>query len=586
MLQVSALQKSYGGTPLFTDVTFSLQRRERVGLIGRNGHGKSTLFRILLKQEEADGGEVIIPRGYRVGHLPQVISFSAASVIEEACLGLSEEERDQRWRAERILMGLGFSEADMLAPPESFSGGFQLRINLTKLLLSDPDLLLLDEPTNYLDIVSVRWLKTELTQWRGELIMISHDRDFMDSITSHTMMIHRGRIKKAAGSSHALQELIAIDEETYERTRAGQEKRREETQAFIDRFRAQASKASLVQSRVKELERMGTTDKLEEIRSLSFSFNAKEFASKTLLHVDGLSFGYTNDTPLFKNLSFTIKKGARIGIVGKNGRGKSTLLRLLAQELSPTTGEVRPHELMSLGYFGQTNVARLTERHTIEEEIQLAAPLLSRTAVRAICGSMMFSGDKAEKKIGVLSGGEKSRVLLGKLLATPCNLLMLDEPTSHLDIESVEALVAALNNFSGGLALVTHSEMILRALCDSLIVFRGGDVTWFPGTYDEFLDMHGWDEEEENRPSEGRKAGDVSKSSKGDKRPSNSNGINPIKRKKLEAEFEQLEVALSENAAAIEEYSAAREVEKVIELAHKREELERRQIEVLEVLEG
>lgn len=584
MIQVSRLNKAYAGQVLFEDMTFSLQKREKVGLIGRNGHGKSTLFRILLGQEEADSGDIAIPRGYRIGHLPQTIQFKERTVLAEACLGLPVGHEDEEWQARRILEGLGFSEEGMESSPQSFSGGFQLRINLAKLLLSDPDLLLLDEPTNYLDIVSVRWLQSELQQWRGELILISHDREFMDSVTTHSMMIHRGKVKKSEGDTHKLQDLIAQDEELYEKTRASQLKRKEEAEAFITRFRAQASKATLVQSRIKELEKMNIGDELSEIQSLDFNFTEQPFEAKYLLHCEDLRFGYTAEDLLIKNLSFAVKKNARIGVIGKNGRGKSTLMNLIAGGLKPLGGSIKAHAQMSLGYFGQTNVARLTMTNTVETEIMEANPLLGRTRIRGICGAMMFSGKMAEKKISVLSGGERSRVLLGKILAHPHNLLLLDEPTSHLDMDSIDALVESLRAFDGGVMIVTHSEMILRELCDSLIIFGDSGLRFFEGSYEDFLERVGWESDAEVVPTTERKKNDEDEKVI-EKPKSGKVSDGNWKKRKLQEEFSELDGKLIELNARITELSDAGKVDALIEATKEREDLEVRQLQVLESLE-
>jgi ATP-binding cassette, subfamily F, member 3 len=499
MLQIKKLSKSFGHSPLFQDVSFSMTRNEKVGLVGRNGHGKSTLFKLIIGSEEADEGEIIIPKDYHVGHLEQLLHFTKPSVLEEACLGLKNQY--DTYKAKIVLTGLGFSEDSMTNDPKLFSGGFQLRINLAKLLLSEPNLLLLDEPTNYLDIVSVRWLTKELKSFRGELIIISHDRDFMDSVTTHTMGIHRNKLRKVEGNTEKYYTLLAQDEEVYEKTRVNEEKKRKEVEEFINRFRAKASKANLVQSRIKQLERTQTGEKLAEIRNLDFSFQEKQFLGRYLLEAVEISYEYIQNLPLFKDLTFNIKNGERIGIIGKNGKGKSTLLKVLAGEYTPTAGNVKKNEKTSTGYFGQTNILNLSPELTIEEEIRSANTNLSRTQVRTVCGIIMFDGDKAEKRISVLSGGEKSRVLLGKILATPTNLLLLDEPTSHLDMESIDALIESIHEFSGGVIIVTHSELILNALCTKLIIFREDEVLFFNGTYEEFLKKYGWEDEREERPT-------------------------------------------------------------------------------------
>lgn len=495
MLQVSDLSKAYGDRVLFEDVTFSLTPGERVGIVGRNGSGKSTLFRLILDEEHPDSGRISMPRGYRVGHLAQHLSFSESTLLAEACLGLPPQSRDEEYRAEIILAGLGFAESDLQRAPAEFSGGYQIRINLAKLLLSEPNLLLLDEPTNYLDIISLRWLAAFLRDWEGEMMIISHDRLFMDSVTTHSMLIHRGAVRKMPGDTAKLYEQVLLDEEIFEKTRLNEAKKRRELENFINRFRAQASKASLVQSKVKALARMGEKEQLEEIESLDFRFCEEPIPGKQAADVRGVSFHYPQGNDLIRRLSLTIARNDRIGVIGKNGKGKSTLLRLLCGELAPTDGTISFSPNVRIGYFGQTNIARLNPRLTVEEEISAANPKLHRTKVRAICGTMMFSGDEALKKISVLSGGEKSRVLLGRLLALPTNLLLLDEPTNHLDMESIEALIESLKSYDGAIAIVTHSELILRELITRLVIFQGDAPALFNHDYEYFLEREGWAEE-------------------------------------------------------------------------------------------
>jgi ATP-binding cassette subfamily F protein 3 len=469
---------------------------ERLGLVGRNGCGKSTLLRILLEEESPDKGNILTPRGYRIGHLAQHLEFHAENILQEVCLGLREDERDQEYRGEIMLAGLGFAESDFSKPASAFSGGFQIRLNLARLLLSEPNLLLLDEPTNYLDIVSMRWLSEFLTTWSNEMIIISHDRLFMDSVTTDTMLIHRGGIRKMSGGTDKLYQKVSQDEEIYEKTRLNEQKKRRELEKFIGRFRAQASKAALVQSRVKALERMGELDELTDEETLDFWFCGAPFEGKQMMEVKNLSFAYPNGPTLIDDLSLAINRRDRIGIIGKNGKGKSTLLRLLYKELTPSKGELFVHANARVGYFGQTNIARLAPALTVEQEIANSNPALHRTKVRAICGTMMFEGDDGEKKIGVLSGGEKSRVLLGKILAQPSNLLLLDEPTNHLDMESIEALLESLRDYEGAVILVTHSELLLRELATRLVVFQGSRPHILDHGYDYFLEKEGWGEEE------------------------------------------------------------------------------------------
>lgn len=500
MITVSNLSKSYGSQVVFDGVSFTVGMGERIGLVGRNGSGKTTLFRLILGDEAYDGGIITVPRRYEVRHLSQHIRFRAMTVLREACRELPSHEdgTDQSYKAKKILLGLGFSPDEFDRSPLELSGGFQVRLNLARVLLSEPNLLLLDEPTNYLDIVSVRWLTRFLRSWKNELILITHDRDFMDSITTHTMGIHRTKIRKIAGSTYKLYDQVLQDEEVYEQTRVNEEKKRRDAEEFINRFRAQASRARAVQSRIKVLEKMGKLEKMTEIDTLDFQFNAAPFHGKWLLEADNISFSFKPEgPPLIDGLRLAIKKKDRIGVIGRNGKGKTTLLSILAGELKPVEGRVTIHQNAGLAYFGQTNIDRLDPGRTVEEEILGVQQDYNRNAARNICGAMMFEGDNAIKKVAVLSGGEKSRVLLGKLLVSPSNLLLLDEPTNHLDMESIDSLIEAIDTFPGAVVIVTHSEMILNAIAKSLIVFDSGKATFFHGTYRDFLERVGWEDEDE-----------------------------------------------------------------------------------------
>ncbi len=499
MISIKGLYKYYGKQVLFEDAALQMGPGERLGLVGRNGHGKTTLFRILLGKEQADDSEITFPKNYRIGHLEQHIHFTKPTVLEEGCLGLLPEEEYDHYKVEQILFGLGFTKADMDRAPSEFSGGFQVRLNLAKALVARPNLLLLDEPTNYLDILSIRWITRFLNEWQDEMILISHDREFMDSVTTHTALIHRHKIKKVEGSTGKIYSQVEQEEEIHEKTRINEERQRKHIEAFVNRFRAQATKASAVQSRVKLLDKMPARDKLARIADLHFKFHYTPFTGKTLLTAQDISFHFDPNVPLIRNLNLTIEPKDRIAIIGKNGRGKSTLLNILAGFLRPLSGSVTPSVNQRLGFFGQTNIDRLRPQATVEAEIGDANTDLNRTEVRTICGIMMFSGIQAEKKISVLSGGEKSRVMLGKIIASPANLLLLDEPTNHLDMQSIEALVESIQQFAGAVVIVTHSEMILREVATKLIVFQNGKTEVFNGNYDEFLEKIGWEEEATER---------------------------------------------------------------------------------------
>lgn len=497
MIQLIEINKQFAGQVLFEDLSFNLARGERVGLVGRNGSGKSTLFSIILGRLTPDAGEVSIPNNYKIGHLEQHISFTEKTVLEECCQVLTGDNKFDFYKAEKILSGLGFSDEDMHKDPLSFSGGYQIRINLCKSLLTEPDLLLLDEPTNYLDILSLRWLRQFLRSFPGEVILITHDRDFMNSVSTHTMGIYRKKLKKILGNTDKFYEQMVLQDEIYEKTRVNQEKKRAHLESFVDRFGAKASKATQAQSKMKQLAKMGTIDKLDAEAKMGLCFQYQDFSSKQLMSVDDVSFSYKEDSPvLFDDVTFSIGKNERIGIIGKNGKGKSTLLNVISGELKPNTGSLTQHNSLKIGHLGQTNVGRLDKRNTIIEEIQLANSDLSTTAIRNICGSLMFEGDMALKKIDVLSGGEKNRVLLGKIMANKTNLLLLDEPTNHLDMESIDILTEELQDYPGAVVVVTHSEELLRRVVNRLVIFHKDRAEYFYGGYDDFLEKIGWEEEQ------------------------------------------------------------------------------------------
>lgn len=495
MLNIDSISKSFGDQILLENTGFQINHGERVGLVGRNGHGKTTLLNIIYGKDHPDEGCVTYPSDYRIGFLSQKIEFTEKTVLQEAVIGLPEQEKDQAWKAEKILTGLGFSSNDMEKDPLLFSGGYQVRLNLAKLLVSEPDLLILDEPTNYLDITSIRWISRFLLSWEREVLLVTHDRGFMDGVVTHIAGIHRNRIKKIKGDTSKYYFQIAQDEEVYEKTRQNEEKRHKEVEQFINRFRAKARLANMVQSRIKTLEKSKSKDKLQKLKNLEFTFNYQPFAGKQLMSVDKLNFGWEKDKTLIENLNFTVYPEDRIAIIGKNGKGKTTLLKLLNKMIQPDKGEIRINPGVSCDCFEQTNVQSLNDSFTVEEELAVSSPDSDRQAVRNICGAMMFEQDAALKKISVLSGGEKARVMLGKLLMTPLNLLFLDEPSNHLDIESCDAFISALDNFEGAVVIVTHNEMFLHSIANRLIVFKNNEVHIFEGTYQEFLEKEGWDDE-------------------------------------------------------------------------------------------
>ncbi|MBI5888455.1 MAG: ATP-binding cassette domain-containing protein [Deltaproteobacteria bacterium] len=606
MLKIDGLNKSYGAQTLFDGVSFAVNTGERVGLVGRNGHGKSTLFRIILGQEEKDEGVISVPRRYKIGNLSQHITFSEDTVLQEACSALPKHEDgiDETYKAERILHGLGITDEFFGLAPAQLSGGYQVRLNLAKCFLSEPDLLLLDEPTNYLDIVSLRWLKGFLRSWKGELMLITHDRGFMDAVCTHTIAIHRQKVKKIAGGTEKLYEQIELEEDIHEQTRQNEAKIRKEAESFINRFKSKASKASAVQSRIKALEKRGTFEELRRIRTLDFEFTRAPFPGKQILNVDNISFAYPGGDTLIDRLSLSVGKKDRIAVIGKNGKGKTTLLNLIAGELSPSSGSVSSSEGMSLACFGQTNIERLSFKNTVEEEILGANHELNRGGARKICGAMLFSGDDALKKIDVLSGGEKSRVMLGKILATPANILLLDEPTNHLDMHSVDALIEAIEAFEGALIIVTHSETIIHRVATRLIIFDNGKASFFDGTYADFLEKGGWSGEEpeiSDAPAKKKGLSPLKEKSglnkkemrrlRAEQMTSRQKVLGPLKKRiaSIEEEIVTLEASseeLSRNLLAASERNAASEIASVSKSYHESKERIERLFDELSSLTG
>lgn len=496
MIELINISKSYPTGELYNDLNLRLNSGDKVGLVGRNGTGKSTLFKLILGEEHQDSGEIKLPKAYKIGSLKQYFNFTEKTLITETALALSEDDKYDVYKAEKILFGLGFSDEDLEKNPNSFSGGFQIRINLAKLLLTEPNMLLLDEPTNYLDILSIRWLKAFLKSFQGEVILITHDRNFMDSVCTHTLGIIRKSAFMIPGSTVKFFEQLSANQEHHEKQKIAQDKKIKELEEFIAKNKARAATATLAQSKVKILDKMEILEDINYEANLKFDFNYKDTSAKFLVEIKNLTFGYTKDNILFENISFALSRGETIGIIGKNGKGKSTLLNAIAEELEALSGSVNFHPSCEFGHFGQTNISHLNPKNSIMDEIYSVNHKLPESLIRSICGIMMFSGDNAKKKISLLSGGEKSRVMLGKIIAKDVNLLFLDEPTNHLDIDSIDALTNAIKAFEGSCIIVTHSEELLRATCDRLIVFTNEGADYFNGTYDEFLEKIGWEDDD------------------------------------------------------------------------------------------
>ncbi len=408
MIVAENISKRYGGQLLFDSLNFRINAGEKIGLVGRNGHGKTTLFRILSGEEQPDSGKIIIPRNYSLGYLHQHLKLEGKSVLAEAVSALPHHDGERAWEAEKILSGLGFTLPDMAKHPSELSGGFQIRLGLAKVLLSEPNLLLLDEPNNYLDIASIRWIIRFLKSWQGEMMLITHDRNFMDGIITHTLGIHRRTVRKVTGSTEKLYNQIATEEEVHEKTRINDERRRKDIELFISRFRAKARLANMVQSRVKMLEKMDGPGKLAKLKNLEFSFAWAPTTSKYSLIAEDISFSFREDAPpLIRDFSISIGARDRICVIGKNGRGKTTLLKILAGVLAPQHGNINISQNTITGYYEQSNASSLAGSRSVLDEIDASIPGNDRQKSRDISGAMLFDGDAALKRIDVLSGGRK-----------------------------------------------------------------------------------------------------------------------------------------------------------------------------------
>ena len=494
MIHFQDLSLCFSGRTIVEGASFTINSNEKLGLVGRNGSGKTSLIKCLMGLVEPWQGQIQKPKGCRIGYLAQHLDFTQGTVLEEACTALTEDCKHDEWRAECMLEELGFTWEHFIEDPAHLSGGWQIKLQLAKCLLSQPDLLLLDEPTNYLDIVTIRWLKKQLQQWPHAFVLITHDRGFMDAVVTHTLIIHRKKVRKALGTSQSLVEQLASEDLVHEQRLINETKQRQQTEAWIAKFKAKASMASRVQSKIKQLNKQETLAPLENPDLIQFDFPYLGFQSKSvMMKVQNCHVGYPDHPLLIEKLSFTLNPGDKLGIIGKNGQGKSTLLRCLGQQLSPVKGNIHLHDKTQLAYFGQMNRQQLDESQTIVEAITEAAPQPNETHIRSICAAMNFDGELADQPIHCLSGGEKSRVAFGRLLMKPANLLLLDEPTNHLDMETCDALTQSLIDYSGGLCLVTHDEGMLSQVVNRLIVFQTKGVTYYPHDYQWFLENIGWD---------------------------------------------------------------------------------------------
>ncbi len=531
MITISHVSIRFGGHALFDDITASIGLRDRIGLVGKNGAGKSSLLKLLARISRPDEGDIVTPNAFKIAYLPQDgISASGQSVFEEIAshafarhlqldrriheisdeisvrtdyesdaysdllheLSDSHEEftriggATMRAEIEIVMSGLGFSSADMERQCEEFSGGWQMRIELGKILLSKPDCILLDEPTNHLDIESIQWLENFLKSYEGSVVLVSHDRAFLDVVTNRTIEITNGRIEDYNASYSRYVELRAERRAQLESAYNNQQREIAQQERFIERFRSKANLATRVQSRIKlldKVERIELED--EDTSAIRFQFPPAPRSGRTAVEIIGLSKSFGAKSVL-RNIDFAVERGDRIAFVGKNGEGKTTLSRIIAGRES-YDGELTIGHNVQIGYFEQHQAESLDSDATAFEIIDGAAQGEMRTKVRSLLGAFLFSGDAVYKKVKVLSGGEKSRLAMAKLLLEPANLLVLDEPTNHLDMRSKDVLKQALMAYEGSLLVVSHDREFLEGLTTKVVEFRGGGLKEYSGDVYEYL---------------------------------------------------------------------------------------------------
>ena len=533
MLAINNLSVQFTGTNLFDNVTFNIADHDRIGLVGKNGAGKSTLLKILCGWQQPETGTMVIAAGQTVGYLPQeMVPDTTRTVIDEALTAfsridelLAEQQRltdeiasrtdyesadytrllnqhtevtdqiallgadSRQEQTEKVLLGLGFRHSDFGRPVAEFSGGWQMRVELAKLLLRRPDFLLLDEPTNHLDIESIQWLENFLCGYPGAVVLVSHDRTFLDNITKRTIEITAGRIYdyKCSYSDYVVQMQERRASQMAQLT--AQQRQVAQIEAFIERFRYKATKSKQVQSRIKMLDKMETIQ-VDEVstESIHFRFQPAPHSGKIVVETQHLGKAY-GDLQVFDDVDLLLTSGKKVAFVGRNGEGKSTMAKIIVGDIQDYTGSFRLGTQVQVGYYAQNQAAMLDGEKTVFQTIDDIATGDIRPKIRNILGSFLFDSEDCEKKVKVLSGGEKARLALAKLLLTPSNLLVLDEPTNHLDMNSKDILKNALLQYTGTLIVVSHDRDFLQGLTDMLYEFRDGAIHEFKGDIFEFLDQ-------------------------------------------------------------------------------------------------
>jgi ATP-binding cassette subfamily F protein 3 len=525
MLTLSGICKVFGGRVLLSDATLQVNRQDRIGLVGPNGAGKTTLFSIILGKEHADEGQICWERGVQTGYLPQENAPVGDETVMELATGITPEHTRLRriikaWEADhpteslhpedvhddvhdryqelggyrlearacQILVGLGFRQKDFDRPAREMSGGWVMRAHLARLLVQQPDLLLLDEPTNHLDLAALLWFQDYLQTYPGSILVISHDREFLNRIVGSIVEIRQSRLLRYRGGYDD----YLVQREAHEQQLLAAYKHQEREIArlmeFVNRFRAKNTKATQAQSKLKQIERMEKVDAPgPDDSKIDFQFPQPVRSGQRVIRLKGVDHAYGHNV-VYQGLDFEAQRGQRVVLVGPNGAGKSTLLKILAEVITPTAGERTLGHNVKCGYYSQYRVDTLNTSHTVLEEAMDCPRQVGEQAVRTLLGCFLFRGDDVFKNVSVLSGGEKSRLALVKLLLDPPNLLLMDEPTTHLDMSSIDALAYALDQFQGTLIFISHDVYFIRSLANHVVHVNAGRLTHYPGGYDYYLE--------------------------------------------------------------------------------------------------